>query len=62
MYMYIVHIIMHECTLVYIQAYIRLAICVHCCCGSKSVHTCIMYMYMYDRALATAIQLAAEYN
>ena len=59
--MYIV-CIMHECTLVYIQAYIRLAICVHCCCGSKSVHTCIMYMHMYDRALATANQLAAEYN
>ena len=59
--MYIVRI-MHECTLVYIQAYIRLAICVHCCCGSKSVHTCIMYMYMYDRALVTAIQLATEYN
>ena len=37
-------------------------LCVHGCCGSKSVHTCIMYMYMYDRALATAIQLATEYN
>ena len=50
----------HWC--IYKLAYIRLAICVHCCCGSKSVHTCIMYMYMYDRALVTAIQLATEYN
>ena len=51
----------HWC--IYKLAYIRLAIlCVHCCCGSKSVHTCIMYMYMYDRALVTANQLATEYN
>ena len=58
--MYIVRI-MHECTLVYIQAYIRLAICYIAAVVVK-VYTCIMYMYMYDRALVTAIQLATEYN